>query len=251
VYWICVSVNPYYLQSRDIAELDDLFAEIFGDDYIEHYLVDYDEYEKNHEIDRYAFVHCREYKKHAQELKYNRYIKNVLSDFNNIVEIPPEEIFETKISVPNIIDDGYYCVNRTGFFLFGDIVRVLRGSLSSMNGIIIKRCKDNPDFYIVYFRLFVNTIYKRIHISNLVFDTSIFKFIKVPIKRGNITEATKRIKKTIKEYNKLQKENDQKRLIDEMDNKRSVIEEDEVDVANIISKRMKNSEKKGRRKRKK
>ena len=40
MYWICVSINPYFLQTRGESLLPDLFFEIFGNDYVEHYLID-------------------------------------------------------------------------------------------------------------------------------------------------------------------------------------------------------------------
>jgi len=172
--------------------------------------------EKNHDLDRYAFVHCQAYKEHIYALRINRYIKSVLNSFSDVVTIPEEEVLETKTSVQTIIKDDDYCINRTGFFMFGDIVRVLRGSLSSMNGIVIKRSKKDPEFYIVYFRLFVHQFYRKVHISNMIFHSSIFKYVKVPIKRGNVGKAMKCIKKKIKLYDALLDENAQKRLVTEI-----------------------------------
>lgn len=215
MYWICVSIQPQFLQSRGESQIGDLFLEIFGDDYLEHYLLDYDEFEKNHDLDRYAFVHCQAYEEHIHALRINRYIKSVLNSFSDVVTIPEEEVLETKTSVQTIIQDDDYCINRTGFFMYGDIIRVLRGSMSSMNGIIIKRSKEDPEFYIVYFRLFVHRFYRKIHISNMVFHSSIFKYVKIPIRRGDVGKTMKRIKKKIKLYDELLDENAQKRLVTE------------------------------------
>ena len=239
VYWICVSINPYFLQTRGESLLPDLFFEIFGNDYVEHYLIDYDEFEKNYDIDRYAFVYCREYKPHIQALQNNRHIKNVLNSFNNIVTIPEKEILATRSSVSNIIYDEDYCINRTGFFMFGDIVRIIRGSLSSMNGIVICRQKDNTEFYTVYFRLFVHRFFKQIHISNMDFDTSIFKYLKIPVLKGQLTSSKKMINRIIRTYNLLMNENEQKKLVD-MPTK--TYREDEIDIANVISNQYEKSE---------
>jgi transcription antitermination factor NusG len=217
LYWICVSIQPHFLQLRGEDQLGDLFFEIFGDDYLEHYVLDYDEIEKNNDLDKYAFVHCQDYQKHINTLRVNRYIKNVLNSFNDVVIIPEEEVLETKSSVQNIIQDDDYYVNRTGFFMFGDIVRVTRGSLSSMNGIVIERIPEEPDFYTVYFRLFVHRFYRKIHISNMEFHSSIFKYVKIPIQHGQAANADKRIKKIIKFYNKMLEENAQKKLVEDRD----------------------------------
>lgn len=244
MYWICVSINPYFLQNRGKDQLGDLFFEIFGDDYIDHYLVDYDEFEKNYDIDRYVFVYCREYKLYTQKLRDNRNIKNVLNSFSDITPIPESEVLETKTSAQTIIYDDDYCVNRTGFFMFGDIVKILRGSLSSMNGIILGKNEENPEFYDVYFRLFVHRFCKQIHCSNMDFDTSIFKYIKIPVKKGQLTKSKIRINKIIKLYESLMKDNEQKKLVDI-----SLVayeeNEDEIDVANLISNQ---SQKKGKNK---
>lgn len=237
MYWLCVSIQPHFLQSRGEDQLGDLFFEIFGDDYLDHYSLDYDEFEDNQEIDRYVFVHCKEYVKYIDTLRINRYIKNILNSFGDVVTIPEEEILETKSSVQNIIDDDDYRVNRTGFFMFGDIVRVLRGSLSSMNGIIIRRSKKQPDFYIVYFRLFVHKFYKKVHVSNMEFHSSIFKYVKIPIKRGQITKSTKRIKKMIKQYEVLMRDNEQKKLV-----------EDEIDIADVVLSKKRKSKGKAKKK---
>jgi transcription antitermination factor NusG len=215
LYWICVSIQPHFLQSRGESQLGDLFLEIFGDDYIEHYLLDYDEFEKNHDLDRYAFVHCQEYEPYINALRINRYIKNVLNSFGDVVTIPEEEVLETRSSVQTIIQDDDYYVNRTGFFIFGDIIRVTRGALSSMNGVVIKRSPKDPDFYIVYFRLFVHRFYRKVHVSNMSFHSSIFKYVKIPIKRGQATKADKRIKKMMKIYDNLLGENEQKKLVED------------------------------------
>lgn len=244
MYWICVSINPYFLQNRGEEYLGDLFFEIFGNDYIDHYLIDYDEFEKNYDVDRYAFIHCREYEPYIQTLRVNRHIKNVLNSFGDVVTIPESEVLETKTSVQNIIYDDDYCVNRTGFFLFGDIVRILRGSLSSMNGIVLCRNADNPEFYMVYFRLFVHRFCKQVHCSNLEFDTSIFKYTKLPVKKGQLTKSNRRINKIIKAYESLMKENEQKRLVDAPTTPYEE-NDDEIDVAILISNR---SQKKGRQK---
>ena len=228
MYWICVSIQPHFLQSRGESQLGDLFLEIFGDDYLEHYLLDYDEFEKNHDLDRYAFVHCQAYEDHINSLRINRYIKNVLNSFSDIVTIPEEEVLETRTSVQTIIQDEDYCINRTGFFMFGDIVKVLRGSLSSMNGIVIKRSKKDPDFYMVYFRLFVHRFYQKVHVSNMEFHSSIFKYVKVPVRRGEVSKSVIRIKKMIKLYDKLLEENAQKRLVEESSNQK------DIDVAELV-----------------
>jgi len=228
LYWICVSIQPHFLQSRGESQLGDLFLEIFGDDYLEHYLLDYDEFEKNHDLDRYAFVHCQAYEDHINSLRINRYIKNVLNSFSDIVTIPEEEVLETRTSVQTIIQDEDYCINRTGFFMFGDIVKVLRGSLSSMNGIVIKRSKKDPDFYMVYFRLFVHRFYQKVHVSNMEFHSSIFKYVKVPVRRGEVSKSVIRIKKMIKLYDKLLEENAQKRLVEESSNQK------DIDVAELV-----------------
>lgn len=233
MYWICVSVNPYFLQNRGEDCLNELFVEIFGNDYIDHYLIDYDEFEKNYDVDRYAFIHCREYEHHIQTLRNHRHIKNVLNSFNDVVLIPEKEVLETRTSTSNIIYDDDYCVNRTGFFMFGDIVKIVRGSLSLMNGIVLHRRKDNPEFYTVYFRLFVHHFFKQIHYTNMEFDTSIFKYIKIPVKKGQLTSSQKRINKIIKAYNKLMSEHEHKKLVTEQ----AVYEEenDDIDIANLIS----------------
>ena len=229
MYWICVSIQPHFLQSRGESHLGDLFLEIFGDDYLEHYLLDYDEFEKNHDLDRYAFVHCQAYEDHINSLRINRYIKNVLNSFSDIVTIPEEEVLETRTSVQTIIQDEDYCINRTGFFMFGDIVKVLRGSLSSMNGIVIKRSRKDPEFYMVYFRLFVHRFYQKVHISNMEFHSSIFKYVKVPVRRGEVSKSVIRIKKMMKLYDKLLDENVQKRLVEE-----SISNQKDIDVAELV-----------------
>jgi hypothetical protein len=236
VHWICISINPYFLQNQGQEELGDLFLEIFGNDYIEHYLIDYDEFEKNFDIDRYVFLRCREYESHINDLRSNRNIKNILNSFSDVVTIPEEEVLETKISTSNIIYDDIYCVNRTGFFVFGDIVGILRGSLSSLNGIVLCRSKANPEFYTVYFRLFVHNFCKQIHYSNMEFDTSIFKYIKMPVQKGQLTKGQKRINKIVRAYDSLVKENEQKRMVDVKED-RTILryDEDEIDVANLIS----------------
>jgi hypothetical protein len=237
VSWICLSINPHFLHYHGEESLGDLFFEIFGSDYIEHYSIDCDDDEKNYESDRYVFIHCQEFIPHVEKLRNHRYIKNALNSFNDIATIPEEEIMEIKSTVTQIIQDDEYCINRTGFFMFGDIVRVLHGSLSSMNGIVIKRCDENSDFYYIYFRLFVDSFYKKIHISNLEFNTSIFKFVKSPVVKGTLTESNKKIKKLIKQYDKLQKENIQKKLI-EYPLKEAEIELEEgknLDVVDLIS----------------
>jgi len=243
--WICLSINPHFLHYHGEDGLGDLFYELFGSDYIEHYSIDYDEEDKNYESDRYVFVHCEDFKPHVEKLRSHRYIKNVLNSFNDVVIIPEEEIMEVKSSVPQIIHDDQYCINRTGFFMFGDIVKMLRGSLSSMHGIVIKRCEDNRDFYHVYFRLFVDSFYKRVHISNLEFHTSIFKFIKSPVIKGTLTEANKFIKKMIKDYDKLQKENTERKLIDSSSKQANAMLEEinECDIVNIISSKNKKTRK--------
>ena len=210
--WICLSINNHFLHYHGEEALSDLFFEIFGSDYIEHYKVDCEE--DHQDSDHYVFIHCHAYEPHISSIRAHRYIKNALNSFSDIVVIPEEEILEMNSSVPQIINDGEYCVNRTGFFMFGDIVKVLKGALSSINGIVIKRCEENTDFYYVYFRLFVNSFYKKIHISNLEFSTSIFKFMKSPVVKGSLTESNKRIKKNIKKYNKLQKEYKHKKLVE-------------------------------------
>ena len=230
MYWICVSIQPHFLQSRGESQLGDLFLEIFGDDYLEYYFLDYDEFEKNHDLDRYVFVHCQEFEKHIHSLRTNRYIKNVLNSFNDVAIIPEEEVLGTKSSVQTIIQDDDYCINRTGFFLFGDIIKVLRGSLSSMNGIVIKQSKKDPNFYIVYFRLFVHKFYRKVLISNMEFHSSIFKYVKVPVKRGQVTKATKRINKATRIYDKLLEENAQKRLVEDSLDKQL----GEIDVADLL-----------------
>jgi len=242
--WICLSISNHYLHYHGEESLGDLFFEIFGSDYIEHYKVDCEE--DHPESDHYVFVHCHAYEPYIHDLRVHRYIKNALNSFSDITLIPEEEILEMKSSAPQIISDGEYCVNRTGFFMFGDIVKVLKGSLSSINGIIIKRCEENEDFYYVYFRLFVNSFYKRVHISNLEFSTSIFKFMKSPVVKGTLTESNKRIKKNIKKYNKLQKEHDHKKLVEnpirEID---CMLEKaEDCDIANLLfSKKESKSEK--------
>lgn len=230
MYWICVSIQPHFLQSRGESQLGDLFLEIFGDDYLEHYFLDYDEFEKNNDLDRYVFIHCQAYEQHIHALRINRYIKNVLNSYNDVVLIPEEEVLETKSSVRTIIQDDDYSINRTGFFLFGDIVRVLRGSLSSMNGIVIRQSKKDPDFYVVYFRLFVHKFYRKVHISNMEFHSSIFKYVKIPVRRGQTTKAEKRIKKAIKHYDKLLEDNVQKKLVSDSLNNQS----GEIDVADLL-----------------
>jgi len=240
VYWICVSINPYFLQNRGKDKLGDLFFEIFGNDYVDHYLIDYDEFEKNYDIDRYAFVYCREYETYIEKLREHRNNKHVLNSFNDVVTIPESEVLETKTSVQTIIYDDDYCVNRTGFFMFGDIVKVLRGSFSLMNGIVLSRCEDNPEFYTVYFRLFVRRFCKQIHFSNMDFSTSVFKYIKVPVRRGQLTKSKCRINKIIKSYEVLMDDNEQKKLVDS-----SIVYEEvdsEIDVASLISNQ---SQKKG------
>ena len=232
--WICLSISNHFLHYHGEEALDDLFFEIFGSDYIEHYKVDSEE--DHPESDHYVFLHCREYKPYIDKIRSHRYIKNALNSFSDITIIPEEEIMEMKSSAPQIIHDGDYLINRTGFFMFGDIVQVLKGSLSSINGIIIKRCDDNSDFYYVYFRLFVNSFYKKIHISNLEFNTSIFKYFKSPVVKGSLTESNKRIKKIIKKYKKLQKEYKHKKLVEspirEIDNILETAEE--CDITNLL-----------------
>lgn len=233
MYWICVSINPYFLQNRGQDQLGDLFFEIFGDDYVDHYLIDYDEFEKNYDIDIYVFVYCREYESYIEKLRNHRNIKNVLNSFNDVVTIPESEVLETKTSAQTIIYDDDYCVNRTGFFMFGDIVKVLQGSFSSMNGIILSRNEDNPEFYTVYFRLFVRRFCKQIHFSNMDFNTSVFKYMKIPVRKGQLTKSKSRINKIIKSYESLMDDNEQKRLVDS-----SVVYEEvdsEIDIASLIS----------------
>lgn len=233
MYWICVSINPYFLQNMGEDKLGDLFFEIFSDDYIDHYLIDYDEFEKNYDIDRYVFVYCREYELYIDKLREHRNIKNVLNSFNDVVTIPESEVLETKTSVQTIIYDDDYCVNRTGFFMFGDIVRVLHGSFSLMNGIVLSRSEENPEFYTVYFRLFVRRFCKLIHFSNINFNTSVFKFIKIPVGKGLLTKSKGRINKIIKSYEKLMDDNERKRLVDS-----SIVYEEvdsEIDIASLVS----------------
>lgn len=234
--WICVSINPHFLHYHDKEELTDLFYEIFKFDYIEHYLMDEEDGEKDYEFDRYVFVHCKQYKPYISELRKNRYIKNVLNSFDDISPIPEKEIFEIKTTASNVVFDDDYFVNRTGFLLFGDIVKVLDGSLSSMNGVVIKECEKKKDFYYVYFRLFVDSFYKKIHISNLEFKTSIFKFIKNPVIKGTVTKSDKIIKEKIKKYKKLKEKNAQKKLIENSLNEEEMIAKngESCDVVDLI-----------------
>jgi transcription antitermination factor NusG len=212
LYWICVSVNPVVFQSQDKNQLTNIFSRIFGDDYLEHYLLDHNEFEKNNELDKYVFVHCLEYEKYAKALQSSRYIKNVFNSFDDISPIPEEEILGTKNTVGNIIQDEQYYVNRTGFFMFGDIVRILQGPLSAMNGIIIEKCSEE-DHYLVLFRLFVSHFFEKIKISNMAFHSSIFKYIKVPVKYKFARKSDKKIKEIVKKYNNAIKTYSEKKLV--------------------------------------
>ena len=188
--------------SNELDDVEVLFKDIFKEDYIEHHLIDIDDdNETLNELGYYVFVHCYNYVDHINDMYTNRNIRNVLNGYSDIKVIPEEEVFATRKTPMKVIEKDEYKVNRSGFFMFGDIIKVLHGSKAKMQGIIISKTPDELNKYTVLFRLFVRTFTEKIHISQLEFITSLFNHIKIAVPRGKLHDSKKRTKLNINIYN--------------------------------------------------
>lgn len=210
-YWVCVCVVNRFLFVHDVSELDDLFHEVFESDYVEHFLVDYDEEQHLNETGFYVFVHCRDYRNHVHALYSNRYVRNVLNSYSNVCVIPPDEVFATRKNPVNLVRDDEYRVNRSGFLLSGDVVNVTNGCFYQMQGVVLDQV-DNTH-YRVLFRLFVNSFSRIMNVKQLEFVSSLFKHHKFPVRPGGIRAAQKRIKHLVHSYVSCVRDSYEKRLV--------------------------------------
>jgi hypothetical protein len=192
--WVCVCISHRFVFSHDLNELDDLFKEVLKDDYIEHHIIDLEDEHQLCETGLYVFVHCHDYREHVDSLSSHRYIRNVLNSFSNICTIPLDEIAAVRKHPLQIISYDTYKVNRSGFFMSGDVVRVMNGPLMRMQGVVIEEDVNNADFYVVLFRLFVKSFTRLIHVDDLEFVSSLFKYHKVPVTPRYSRRGRERIK---------------------------------------------------------
>ena len=207
--WICACVSPRLVIRDELDTLQTHLEEIFGDDYIEHRLM---HQEANYEEDGnlfsaslYVFIKCREPKKYQQKLFVSKAIKNVLNSFSDIVPIDESEIDEIKSKTSTIIQDDIYHVNRTGFFMKGDIVIVKKGSLNGMQGIVLEEHKRKKGCYKLLFRLFVRKFCSVQPASNLEFHSSLFRYLKIPVKKAT-QKAERHTNRIKRDYDKKIKE---------------------------------------------
>jgi hypothetical protein len=202
--WICVLVSYRYLITRGFDQLDGLFHHLMGDDYLEHYPLDPSNEEADDTTSCYVLLHCKNYKDHLEKFAVCAYLRGVLNSYRDVHELSEDEIGAVRKVPSNVIQDGAHTVNRTGFFMPGDIIHITKGPLSRTQGIVLNTDKSGK--YRVFFRFFMRSFVNKISVDSAEFISSIFKFYKFPVTRKGLKNSRKLADKIVIMYRKLLQE---------------------------------------------
>jgi hypothetical protein len=199
--WICVLVEYRYLITKGLDELGELFYELMGDDYITHHPLDPGEEPADDSASCYVLLCCHEYEPHLSKFANCPYLRGMLNSYKDVHEMSVDEVRSVRKIPSNVIHDGGHVVNRTGFFMPGDIVQVKTGPLSRIQGIVISQSHKNN--YRIFFRLFMRSFTNVIAVHDLDFITSLFRYYKFPATRNGIVNSKKLAEKTVSLYRDL------------------------------------------------
>jgi hypothetical protein len=209
--WICVLVSYRYLITHGFDQLGELFTQLMGDDYIDHHPLDPSVEEADDTSSCYVLLRCRSYKEYIGSFSSCPYLRGVLNSYKDVYELLPEEISAIRKVPTNVVKDHGHTINRTGFFMPGDIVHVKKGHLSHVQGIVVKHEKKN--LYRVYFRFFMRSFNTTIDADMLDFVSSIFRFYKFPVKRHSLANSKKLANEIAVMYRRLLQQQLKRQLI--------------------------------------
>lgn len=199
--WICVLIDYRYLITKGLDQLDELFYGLMGDDYITHHPIDPGEAPPDETTSCYILLCCHSYEQHVNKFATCPYLRGMLNSYKDVHEMSIDEVRSIRKVPSNVVNDGGHIVNRTGFFMPGDIVQVKAGALGRIQGIVISKAHKNS--YRVFFRLFMRSFTNVISANDLDFVTSLFRFYKFPTTRSGLKNSKKTVQKIVGLYREL------------------------------------------------
>lgn len=166
--WVCILVSNSYLRRGENVIRGEI-KKIFGKDFIDFSLTPSDNTEET-----YAFVKARNYSSHSERFASSALVKCILPNSESPFFLSDQEVFDFVTSATPQGD--------TNKFIPGDIVRVTKGYLSNLTGIVIG--SSEKDQYAVVFRFYLRHFSEIVNVSCLERHGNIFDLVKFPVVTG-------------------------------------------------------------------
>lgn len=166
--WICLLVNHNFLR-RNSRSVEDEARRVFGKDMLGFEIMP----EPAEEL--YAFVKVRDYPKYIEKLRQSSAVKSVLASFENpslLSDVEVQEFIESATPIQDLRQ-----------FRIGDVVRVQKGWLSNLVGMVVGISPRNK--YSVLFKFHIRQFRNVLKAQDLMFLSNIFSVMRTPVTHSN------------------------------------------------------------------